>query len=101
MNITIRNSPNQRAGRGGQTPDFIVMHTTGGSFAGALSWTLNPTAQVSYHFIVARDGAIAQTVKSATTPITSTSVLTGHSSKFTPTRRKAELKSRAAMDSMK
>jgi len=38
------------------------MHTTGGSFAGALSWTLNPTAQVSYHFIVARDGAITQTV---------------------------------------
>ena len=62
MNITIRNSPNQRAGRGGQTPDFIVMHTTGGTFAGALSWTLNPTAQVSYHFIVARDGAITQTV---------------------------------------
>ena len=62
MNITTRNSPNQRAGRGGQTPDFIVIHTTGGSFAGALSWTLNPTAQVSYHFIVARDGGITQTV---------------------------------------
>jgi len=62
MNITIRNSPNQRAGRNGQIPDFIVMHTTGGSFAGALSWTLNPSAQVSYHFIVARDGAITQTV---------------------------------------
>jgi len=62
MNITIRNSPNQRAGRNGQTPDFIVCHTTGGTFAGALAWTTNPAAQVSYHFIVARDGAITQTV---------------------------------------
>ena len=62
MNITIRNSPNQRAGRNGQTPDFIVMHTTGGTFAGALSWTTNPRAQVSYHFIVASDGAVTQTV---------------------------------------
>jgi N-acetyl-anhydromuramyl-L-alanine amidase AmpD len=60
--IEHRNSPNQSNGRQGHTPDFIVCHITEGAFDGAVSWITNPASQVSYHFVVARDGRIVQTV---------------------------------------
>lgn len=62
MNIMQRPSPN-RSGRQNHTPDFIVCHIDDGTFDGTLSWITNPKSQVSYHFVVARDGRIAQTVQ--------------------------------------
>jgi len=62
MNITELTSPNRNSGRQGRTPDFIVCHITDGSFDGAVSWVMNPEAQVSYHFLVARDGRVTQVV---------------------------------------
>jgi len=62
MNIIQLNSPHQNQGRRGWTPDMIVCHITQGTFNGTLAWTSNPTSQVSYHFVVAQDGRIAQLV---------------------------------------
>ena len=62
MQITQRPSPNRNTGRQGQTPDFIVCHITGGSFTSAINTITNAANQVSYHFVVGRDGAIVQAV---------------------------------------
>ena len=62
MQITQRPSPNRNIGRQSQTPDFIVCHITGGSFTSAINTILNAANQVSYHFVVGRDGAIVQAV---------------------------------------
>jgi len=62
MKITeTRSSPNQ-SDRRGNIPRLICYHMTEGSFASALDWTMRSAAQVSYHFVVAEDGRIAQTV---------------------------------------
>jgi N-acetyl-anhydromuramyl-L-alanine amidase AmpD len=37
-------------------PIGIILHHTGGSYAGAVSWCLNPTSQVSYHCIINTNG---------------------------------------------
>lgn len=62
MNIIQKVSPNMEVGRDGWKPDIVVCHITEGSFAGAVSWLCNPTAQVSSHFVVAQDGRITQLV---------------------------------------
>jgi len=62
MNITQNPSPNFTRGRQGWTPDIIICHITEGAFAGAVSWITNPASQVSYHFVVSRNGQIAQAV---------------------------------------
>ena len=62
MEITRRMSPNRNIGRQGWQPDMIVCHITEGAFNGTVSWITNPTSQVSYHFVVARDGRIVQAV---------------------------------------
>ena len=62
MQITQRQSPNQTPGRQGQTPDFIVCHITGASFQSAINTIMNRNNQVSYHFVVARDGTVIQAV---------------------------------------
>ena len=67
MNITKLTSPNRNTGRQGNTPDFIVCHITDGAFDGAVSWAMNAEAQVSYHFLVARDGRVTQVVDIADT----------------------------------
>jgi len=41
---------------------MIVCHITEGAFNGTVSWITNPASQVSYHFVVARDGRIVQAV---------------------------------------
>ncbi|MGH9883555.1 MAG: N-acetylmuramoyl-L-alanine amidase, partial [Pyrinomonadaceae bacterium] len=42
---------------------YIIIHTTQGSYAGAISWFQNPKARVSAHYVVrSRDGNIAQVV---------------------------------------
>ena len=62
MNITRRLSPNRNIGRQGWRPDMIVCHITEGAFDGTVSWITNPASQVSYHFVIARDGRIVQAV---------------------------------------
>ena len=62
MNITQRNSPNRNIGRSSQTPDFIVLHTTGAGFQSAVHTVMNAANQVSYHFIISRLGEIVQAV---------------------------------------
>jgi len=62
MQINLRPSPNRNIGRQSQTPDFIVCHITGGSFTSAINTILNAANQVSYHFVVGRDGTIVQAV---------------------------------------
>jgi len=62
MEIIHRISPNRNIGRQGWRPDVIVCHITEGTFDGTVSWINNPTSQVSYHFVVGRDGRIVQAV---------------------------------------
>jgi len=38
------------------TPEGIVLHHTAGSYAGSVSWCLNPASKVSYHCIVDLNG---------------------------------------------
>ena len=43
--------------------DRIIIHTTHGSYAGAISWFQNPSANVSAHYVIrSSDGAITQMV---------------------------------------
>jgi N-acetylmuramoyl-L-alanine amidase len=37
-------------------PKAIVLHHSGGSYAGGVSWIKNPASRVSYHVLVAKDG---------------------------------------------
>jgi AmpD protein len=38
------------------TPKAVVLHHSGGSYAGGVSWIKNPASRVSYHCLVAPDG---------------------------------------------
>jgi len=67
MNLTKQPSPNRNIGRQGHTPDIIVCHITEGSFNGSVSWINNSTSQVSYHYVVSRDGQVVQAVDIADT----------------------------------
>jgi len=56
-------SPNYSAGRT-LDPQFIVVHYTAGtSAAGSISWLCNKDANASAHFVIGRDGAITQLVR--------------------------------------
>jgi hypothetical protein len=50
--------------KGGAIVDhlYVVEHIAAGTFAGTIAWQKNPDANVSSHFIVAKDGRIAQMV---------------------------------------
>jgi N-acetyl-anhydromuramyl-L-alanine amidase AmpD len=37
-------------------PQAVVLHHSGGSYAGGVSWIRNPKSRVSYHVLVAQDG---------------------------------------------
>jgi N-acetylmuramoyl-L-alanine amidase len=37
-------------------PKAIVLHHSGGSYAGGVSWIKNPASRVSYHCLIAQDG---------------------------------------------
>lgn len=43
----------------------LVVHIASGFYEGTISWQQNPAADVSSHFVVARDGRIAQCVDTA------------------------------------
>jgi N-acetyl-anhydromuramyl-L-alanine amidase AmpD len=37
-------------------PEGVVLHHSGGSYAGGVAWIKNPASRVSYHVLVAQDG---------------------------------------------
>jgi len=37
-------------------PSYVILHHTSGSYAGSVSWCLNPASKVSYHCIIAENG---------------------------------------------
>jgi N-acetyl-anhydromuramyl-L-alanine amidase AmpD len=44
--------------------NYVVIHTTQGSYSGAISWFQNPSAQVSAHYVIrSSDGQITQMVR--------------------------------------
>jgi N-acetyl-anhydromuramyl-L-alanine amidase AmpD len=44
--------------------NYVVIHTTQGSYAGAISWFQNPSAKVSAHYVVrSSDGQVTQMVR--------------------------------------
>lgn len=43
----------------------IVVHIAQGSYSGTISWFKNPRANVSAHYVVGRDGRVAQCVRDA------------------------------------
>ncbi len=58
-------SPNYNS-RGGTTIDRIVIHTTQGSYAGAISWFQNRSSEVSAHYVIrSSDGEVTQMVREA------------------------------------
>lgn len=52
---TIRLSPNVTP-RKRIVPTHILMHHTDGTYAGSVSWCLNPASRVSYHCIISQTG---------------------------------------------
>lgn len=54
---------NYTAGRSGHSIRYVVIHTTQGSYAGAISWFRNPAASVSAHYVIrSSDGQVTQMV---------------------------------------
>ena len=60
-------TPNFERGRGGREPILIVLHTTVGTWSGAIDWFGRPESRVSAHYLVALDGRVAQFVEEADT----------------------------------
>ncbi|MEK9810552.1 MAG: N-acetylmuramoyl-L-alanine amidase, partial [Candidatus Nanopelagicales bacterium] len=49
--------------RGGFRPSMVIIHADAGKTeAGTISWIRNPTSEVSYHYLVGRDGKVYQLV---------------------------------------
>lgn len=59
--IVQKSTPN-KFDRKGWKPDMIVSHITEGSYAGAVSWLMNPISKASSHFVVSQKGEITQLV---------------------------------------
>lgn len=62
MNILERPSPNFTPGRQSVGITGMVWHHTGGAFGPSLSWIQNPASQVSYHYMVDRNGTVYRNV---------------------------------------
>lgn len=55
-----------QSSREGVAPERIVLHTTEGSYSGAISWFRNNSSDVSAHYVVRRsDGHVTQMVRDA------------------------------------
>lgn len=61
MKIVQHRTPNQSS-RGGYKPCLIVWHIADGTFNGTVSWEKNPASQTSSHFVLGKNGEIAQLV---------------------------------------
>jgi N-acetyl-anhydromuramyl-L-alanine amidase AmpD len=68
---TFRKSPNLTAGRNGQAVKAVVLHITEGprgrEYDSAVNWFLNPSSQVSAHFVTSPAGDVTQCVDTANT----------------------------------
>lgn len=63
MTIEFKPSPHHSS-RNENPIDMIVIHATANkSFDGALSWMQNPNSKVSAHYLVGKEGEIAQLVE--------------------------------------
>lgn len=51
-------TPNRRKRPQGETVRLILLHSTIGSFKGAVSWLMNPASGVSSHFVVSKAGTV-------------------------------------------
>ena len=51
-------TPNRRARPAWAKIRVIVLHSTGGAFAGAVAWLMNKASQVSAHYVVSRAGQV-------------------------------------------
>lgn len=58
MNIVSSPSPNANQRPAGVEPDMLVIHGTVGNDAGDLSWLTNDESDVSYHYLIQRDGTV-------------------------------------------
>ena len=65
--LELHPTPNYSAGRGDARPRAIVVHTTAGTWAGALDWFARAESGVSAHYLVGIDGRVAQLVDEADT----------------------------------
>lgn len=55
--------PSNYSSRAGVPVSAITVHTIQGSYAGAISWAQNPSANVSYHYVIqSSDGQVTQMV---------------------------------------
>jgi N-acetylmuramoyl-L-alanine amidase len=57
-----KESGNFWPGRGSQKTKAVVLHIAETTFQGAVSWLTDPTSNASAHFVVGKDGRIAQLV---------------------------------------
>jgi N-acetylmuramoyl-L-alanine amidase len=67
MEIETRRTPNFEAGRSGERPRGIVVHTNAGSFSSTCWWFEDEESGVSAHYLVALDGRVARFVDEADT----------------------------------
>lgn len=61
MNIAQYNSPNHMS-REGWKPDMITCHICEGTYSGSVSWLCDYKSSVSAHFVVGKNGEVAQLV---------------------------------------
>lgn len=61
MKIVQSPSPNYSS-RGDWVPDMVVCHIAEGTYGGTLAWFANKSSQVSSHFLVGKNGEVAQCV---------------------------------------
>ncbi|HEY3184253.1 MAG TPA: N-acetylmuramoyl-L-alanine amidase [Gaiellaceae bacterium] len=60
--LVLRSGNHTASNRTAATIDSIVIHATEGHFVGSVRWLRNPRSHGSAHFVVARDGRVAQLV---------------------------------------
>lgn len=62
MRIDKRTTPNHSS-RGQHKPLFICWHIADGTYNGTISWETNPASKVSSHFVLGKNGEVAQMVE--------------------------------------
>lgn len=62
MAIDRGSSPHADAGRGGQRPLGVVLHTAVGTLGGTVGWFAHPDSGVSAHFVIGLDGRLVSVV---------------------------------------
>src|SRR5215208_2397068 len=60
--LVLRSGNHTASNRTADTIDSVVVHSTEGHFVGSVRWLRNPRSGGSAHFVISRDGQIAQLV---------------------------------------